>query len=157
MAKPKKKLPPNTIATNRRARFDYLIEDTIEAGIQLQGWEVKAIRAGQVTISESFVLIRSNEVWMMNSQINPLTQASSHKVNEAHRQRKLLLHRKQIDKLAGLPSPYVMFPLDMYWKGPFVKVKFGFGKPKKLHDKRDTVKDREWKIQKARLMKSNNR
>lgn len=155
MAKPKKKTPPNTIAQNRKARFDYAIEETLEAGIVLQGWEVKSLRAGKAQISEAFVQLRNNEAWLFNCNITPLLTASTHIKPEPTRSRKLLLHRDQIDRLVGAVERkgYTIVPLDLHWKGGNAKLTIGYAKGKKLHDKRADAKDRDWQRQKARILK----
>ncbi|MEM7610150.1 MAG: SsrA-binding protein SmpB [Pseudomonadota bacterium] len=151
----KKKMPPNTIAVNRKARFDYSIEDTLEAGIVLEGWEVKSLRAGKGQIAESFVQLHNDEAWLFNAHISPLLSASSHVKPDPTRKRKLLLHRDQIDRLIGAVDRkgYTIVPLDLHWKAGKAKVTIGYAKGKKLHDKRATQKDRDWERQKGRILK----
>ncbi len=151
----KKKTPSNTIAVNRKARFDYAIEETIEAGIVLHGWEVKSLRAGKGQISEAFVQLRNNEAWLFNANITPLLTASTHVKPEPSRSRKLLLHRNELDRLVGAVDRkgYTIVPLDMHWKQGKAKITIGYAKGKKLHDKRRDEKDRDWQRQKGRILK----
>lgn len=156
MAKPKKsKTSPNTIALNRKARHDFFIEDTIEAGIVLHGWEVKSLRAGKGQISEAYVQLRNNEAWLFNANITPLLTASTHVKPEPSRSRKLLLHRTEIDRLVGAVDRkgYTIVPLDMHWKAGKAKLTIGYAKGKKQHDKRADAKDRDWQRQKGRILK----
>ncbi len=154
MAK-QKKAAPNTIAQNKKGRFDYQIDDTFEAGIVLEGWEVKSIRAGRVQIKESYAMLINDEAWLLGSHITPLTSASTHIHPDPGRARKLLLHREEIDRLIGAVERkgYTLVPLSMYWKKGRVKVLLGLGKGKKKHDKRATEKARDWSREKARLLK----
>lgn len=156
MAKPKKsKTPGNQIAVNRKARHDYFIEDTLEAGIMLHGWEVKSLRAGKGQISEAYVQLRNNEAWLFNANITPLLTASTHVNPEPSRSRKLLLHRTEIDRLIGAVDRkgYTIVPLDLHWKAGKAKLTIGYAKGKKLHDKRADSKDRDWQRQKGRILK----
>lgn len=154
MAKQKKK-SPGSIAANKRARFEYLIEQTLEVGVVLEGWEVKSIRDGRVQITESFVQIDHNEAYLYGASITPLLSASTHINPIANRPRKLLLHRYELDRLIGAVDRkgYTIVATNMYWKGGKVKVEVGLGKGKKAHDKRATSKDRDWARQKERLLK----
>lgn len=154
MAKQKKK-SPDSIATNRRARFEYHIEQTMEAGLVLEGWEVKSIRDGKVQITESFVQIDKNEAYLYGASITPLLSASTHISPIANRPRKLLLHRYELDRMIGAVERkgYALVPTSMYWKGGKIKIEIGLGKGKKAHDKRATSKDRDWARQKERLLK----
>lgn len=154
MAKQKKK-SPGSIATNRRARFEYHIEQTMEAGLVLEGWEVKSIRDGKVQITESFVQIDKNEAYLYGASITPLLSASTHISPIANRPRKLLLHRYELDRMIGAVERkgYALVPTSMYWKGGKIKIEIGLGKGKKAHDKRATSKDRDWARQKERLLK----
>ena len=154
--KQKKKSSPNTIAQNKKARFDYSIEQTYEAGLSLQGWEIKSIRDGKVNIKESYILLKNHEAFLFGAQIQPLITASTHSLHDPLRLRKLLLHRKEIDRLTSKVDKdgLTVVPLDMHWsKGGKVKLTIGLAKGKKLHDKRATEKDREWNRDKARVMK----
>lgn len=156
MAKTNKKKPSsNTIAQNRKARHDYSIEDNFEAGIALQGWEVKSLREGRVQLNESYVLIKGNELMWLGGLITPLISASTHVKNDPTRTRKLLMHRKEIDRLIGQVERkgYTLVPLSLYWKHGRVKLGIGLAKGKKEHDKRASNKDRDWKRDQARIMK----
>ena len=145
-----------TIALNKKARHDYLIEDKIEAGIALQGWEVKSLRAGHIQLKESYVLIEKGEAWLFGAHISPLTTASTHVNPVPTRSRKLLLHRTELNRLIGAVERkgYTLVPLAMYWKHGLVKVEIGLGKGKKAHDKRAASKERDWQRDKQRLLKS---
>ncbi|WP_336936381.1 SsrA-binding protein SmpB [Acinetobacter beijerinckii] len=149
-----KKNNGGTIAQNRRARHDYFIEEKIEAGMSLQGWEVKSLRAGRMTLTESYVIFKNGEAFLLGSQIQPLLSASSHVVPEATRTRKLLLSRREIDRLMGAVNQkgYSCVPLACYWKGPLVKLEIAMVKGKQLHDKRATEKDRDWQRDKSRML-----
>jgi SsrA-binding protein len=154
MAKAKKKSPAN-IAQNKRARYDFQIEETFEAGISLQGWEVKSLREGHVQLKESYALLKDNEAFLLGCHITPLLSASTHINPDATRTRKLLLHRNELDKLIGAVERkgYTLVPIALYWKQGRAKLKLGLGKGKKMHDKRATEKSRDWQRQKERLMK----
>ncbi len=149
------KLPIKIISDNRQARFLYEILDTYEAGIQLSGTEVKSIRAGKVNLRDGYCLIRNGEAWLMNVHIAPHKMASQYFNHEPKRDRKLLLHKKEINKLIGLleQKGLTLVPLKMYLKGDWIKVNLGLGKGKKLHDKRETVKRRDDQREMARAMK----
>ncbi len=153
--KNKSKAENPTIAVNRKARFEYHIEETFEAGMVLQGWELKSIRAGMASIIDSYVIIKRGEAWLMGAQITPLISASTHVVASPKRTRKLLLHAKQISKLSGQVDRvgYTLMPLKLYWVNNRVKLEFGLAKGKKEFDKRETIKNREWDRQKQRLNK----
>lgn len=157
MAKKPNKPGSNSIVKNRRANFEYFIEETFEAGLSLQGWEVKSLRKGKTNISESYVIFRHGEAYLFKASIQPLDQASSHVINDPSRTRKLLMHRREIDYLFGKVNRagYTVVCQELYWKGPFVKARIGLARGKNLHDKRKTVQDRDWEIQKARIMKGN--
>jgi len=157
MAKSKEKSPGNTIALNKKARHDYFIEDRFEAGMALQGWEVKSLRAGKVQIRESYILLKGGEAFLFGALITPLPTASTHIKTDPQRTRKLLLHKNEIDKLIGAAERkgYAVIPTAMYWKQGRVKVEIGLAKGKKTHDKRQVEKDRDWQLQKQRLMKNN--
>ncbi|MBI6529786.1 SsrA-binding protein SmpB [Proteus vulgaris] len=148
-----------TIALNKRARHEYFIEDEIEAGLSLQGWEVKSLRAGKANISDSYVIMRDGEAYLFGATITPLNVASSHVVCDPTRTRKLLLKQRELDSLYGQINRdgYTVVALSLYWKNAWCKIKIGVAKGKKDHDKRDTIKDREWKLDKARIMKNANR
>ena len=140
---------------NKKARHDYILQDKIEAGIELQGWEVKSIRSGKVNLSDSYVTLHKGEAFLVGSTIQPLNQASSHVVCEPLRQRKLLLNKRELDKLIGSVERqgYSILATAMYWKKNWVKVEIYLGKGKHEHDKRDAVKDRDWARDKERMMK----
>jgi len=158
MAKKKNKAANTsaTIALNKKARHDYFITDRFEAGIALQGWEVKSLRAGRVQLSDSYVLIKDNEAWLLGALITPLPTASTHIHPDPTRTRKLLLHRTELDKLIGAVERkgYTLAPLAMYWKRSRAKLEIGLAKGKQAHDKRATQKERDWQRQKQRLLKS---
>tara|TARA_B100002051_G_C16660831_1_gene599029 strand:- start:599 stop:1075 length:477 start_codon:yes stop_codon:yes gene_type:complete len=153
----KKPSSDRIIAQNRKARHDYTIETHLEAGLVLEGWEVKSLRAGRGQIQDSYVTLRNDEAWLLNAHISPLQSASTHIEPDATRTRKLLLHRKEINKLrkAREAQGYTIVTLDLHWTKNRVKVKIGLAKGKKLHDKRQSDKNRDWQRQKQRLMKNN--
>lgn len=157
MAKKPKK-PSNTIAQNKKARFDYHIEDSIEAGLALQGWEVKSCREGKVQLTDSYVIFKNGEAWLLGAQIQPLPTTSTHFVADPTRTRKLLLNRKEIARLqiAVEQKGYAVVATDLYWKSHLVKCKVGLAKGKKAHDKRATEKERDWNREKRRIMKAQN-
>ncbi|HID9665119.1 TPA: SsrA-binding protein SmpB [Proteus mirabilis] len=148
-----------TIALNKRARHEYFIEDEIEAGLSLQGWEVKSLRAGKANISDSYVIMRDGEAYLFGATITPLNVASTHVVCDPTRTRNLLLKQRELANLYGQINRdgYTVVALSLYWKNAWCKIKIGVAKGKKDHDKRDTIKDREWKLDKARIMKNANR
>ena len=147
------------IAQNKKARHDYAIESTYEAGIVLDGWEVKSVRDGRVQMTDTYVMVKNNEIFWVGGQITPLLSASTHVNPEPHRSRKLLLHRREIDKLVGAVERkgYTIVPLKMYWSKDFAKMSIGLAKGKQEHDKRADDKDRDWGREKARIMKSASR
>ena len=153
--KKSKSASSNTIALNKKARHEYSLTDKLEAGMALQGWEVKSIRAGNVNLSESYVILNKGEAYLIGCTITPLNQASSHVVCEPTRQRKLLLKQRELDKLIGSVERqgYSILPTAMYWSKNWVKVEIYLGKGKHEHDKRDSVKDRDWARDKERMMK----
>ncbi|USD65825.1 SsrA-binding protein SmpB [Vibrio sp. SCSIO 43136] len=159
MAKKKSnsKAGSNTIAQNKKARHEYFIDDEIEAGLELQGWEVKALRQGKANIAESYVYIRDGEAFISGMSIIPLQQACSHVVANPTRVRKLLMSRKQIDNLFGRVNRegMTLVATTMYWSRSWAKIKVGVAKGKKLHDKRTDMKEKDWARDKARVMKSN--
>ena len=146
---------PRDIAQNRRARHEYFIEETYEAGLVLQGWEVKSLRDGRVQITEAYVRIIKQEAWLVGAHFTPLLSASTHIHPDATRTRKLLLHREQLAKLIGKVerSGYTLIPLDMHWTRGNAKLNVGLAKGKKQHDKRADQKDKDWARQKQRLMR----
>ena len=145
-----------SIIVNKKAFHDYFIEEKLEAGIALEGWEVKAIRAGRANIKESYVVLRSGEVFLFGMHITPLPQASTHIKPDPIRTRKLLLHANQISKLIGKVerAGYTLIPLDLHFQRGRIKLEIGLAKGKKQHDKREAEKDRDWDREKARLMRS---
>lgn len=148
-----------TIAMNKRARHEYSIEEEFEAGLSLQGWEVKSLRAGKANIGDSYVLLRDGEAYLFGANFTPLNVASSHVVCDPTRSRKLLLNQRELDTLYGRVNRegYTVIALSLYWKSAWCKVKIGVAKGKKAHDKRSDIKDREWQLDKARIMKHSNR
>jgi len=154
MATAVKKLA-NTIAINKRARHEYHIEERMEAGIALEGWEVKSLREKRVQFSDSYVLLKDGEAYLFGTLINPLPTASTHVAPDPTRTRKLLLHRREINRLIGLVDRkgYTVIPTAMYWSRGKVKVEIGTAKGKRMHDKRRDEKERDWRRQKARIMK----
>lgn len=151
-----KKSGPTTIALNKRARFDYFIEDRFEAGIALEGWEVKSLRAGKCQIAESYVIIKDREAFLLGATIAPLTSASTHVHPDPTRTRKLLLHREELARLIGAVERkgYTLVPTAMYWSKGRAKLEVGLAKGKQLHDKRATQKERDWQRQKGRLTRT---
>jgi len=146
----------STIALNKKARHDYFIEDRIEAGLALQGWEVKSLREGRVQLSESYILLRDNQAWLFGMHISPLLSASTHVTPDATRTRKLLLHRREIDKLTGAVERkgYTLVPLALYWKRGRAKLEIALARGKQSHDKRAADKERDWNREKQRLLRS---
>lgn len=146
----------STIALNKKARHEYFIEDRYEAGISLEGWEVKSLRSGKLNITEAYVTIKGNEAFLFGATISPLPTASTHVHPDPMRTRKLLLHREELNRLIGLTERkgYTLVPLAMYWKRGRAKVEIGLAKGKKLHDKRADAKERDWQREKQRIFKS---
>lgn len=155
MADSKSSEAPRQIAVNRRARFDYFIEDTFEAGLALEGWEVKSLRVGKAQITEAYVIIKNNEAWLLGAHINPLLQASTHVHPDSTRTRKLLLQRREINVLIGKVerAGYTVVPLDLHWTRGRAKLSIGLAKGKKQHDKRATEKQRDWQREKGRVLR----
>lgn len=146
----------NNIAINKRARHDYHIEESLETGLALQGWEVKSLRAGRANISEAYVVLRNSEAWLLGAHISPLSSASTHINPDPSRTRKLLLQRLELNRLIGAVERrgYTLVPLNLYWKTGRAKLKIGLAKGKQKHDKRATERERDWQRQKQRLLKS---
>ncbi|MCK5664078.1 MAG: SsrA-binding protein SmpB [Thiotrichaceae bacterium] len=144
-----------TIARNKVARHDYFIEDTFEAGLVLEGWEVKSLRDGRAQLKEAYVFVKNGEVWISGAQITPLLSASTHVNPIATRIRKLLLHDYEIVKLRAAVERkgYTIMPLALYWKGNKVKLEIGVGKGKQAHDKRASSKEKDWNRDKQRILK----
>lgn len=153
----KNKAASNTISLNKRARHEYHIEEKMEAGMALQGWEVKALRAGKVNLSEAYVLMKDQEAFLFGCTVTPLQVASTHKATDPLRTRKLLLKRREIDRLQGMiqRQGYTLVPTAMYWKKSYVKLEIGLAKGKTNYDKRADLKDQQWQREKARLLKNN--
>jgi len=156
MASKKSKSKDNTIAVNRQARHEYFIEDELETGMALEGWEVKSLRNGSLQLKESYVMVKNGEIWLIGAHISPLASASTHIKPDPTRTRKLLAHRGEIDRLVGLVDRkgYTLVALSAYWIRGRAKLKLGIARGKKAHDKRATVKDRDWKRDQARILKS---
>ncbi|MEE9331721.1 MAG: SsrA-binding protein SmpB [Methylophilaceae bacterium] len=148
-----------SIAQNKKAFFDYFIEDKYEAGIVLEGWEVKAIRDNRINIKEAYVIIQRGEIYLLGCHITPLGAASTHVRPDATRTRKLLLHNEEIAKLIGKVerAGYTLVPLDMHFTKGRIKVQIGLAKGKKQHDKRSTEKERDWDREKGRIMREHNK
>ena len=148
-----------TIALNKRARHDYNLEERFEAGLALQGWELKSIRAGRANIIEAYAVVRGGEMFLFGAQMTPLLSASTHVVADERRTRKLLLHRNEIDNLIGRVQRdgYTVVPTALYWKGNKVKIELALAKGKQDHDKRAASKDRDWKLEKQRVMRRGNK
>lgn len=140
---------------NKKARFDYTIEDKYEAGLVLQGWEVKSIREGRAQITEAHIFVREGELFLLNAQVVPLSTASTHEKPQPTRTRKLLMHKKEIMRIIGLieRSGYTLVPLDMHFKGGKVKLTIGLAKGKRKFEKRAEESKRDWKREQQRLMK----
>lgn len=148
-----------SIVENRKARHEYFIEERYEAGLVLQGWEVKAIRSGHVQLAESYIVIRDGEIWVIGMHISPLPNASTHIVPDSTRTRKLLLKAEEINKLIGRVEQrgYTLVPLNLHFSRGRIKMDIGLGKGKKQHDKRDTARDRDWKREQERWLKHDTR
>ena len=156
--KPKKKdkAKSSTIALNKKARHNYTLEDRFEAGLALEGWEVKSLRAGKVQMVESYVLLKDNEAWLFGCLITPLLSASTHIHPDPRRTRKLLLHRDEIDRLVGAVERkgYSLIPTALYWKKGRAKLEIALAKGKKEHDRRADIKERDWQRDKRRILKN---
>lgn len=144
-----------TIALNRKAQHEYFIEDRFEAGIALEGWEVKSLRAGRVQLDQGYILLKNAEAWLFGASITPLQTVSTHITPDPQRTRKLLLHKHELNKLIGQVERrgYTVMPLALYWKSNRVKLEIGLAKGKKQHDKRASEKERDWQREKQRLFK----
>lgn len=159
MSRKKSKAPDNTIVQNKRARFDYQLLESFEAGIALTGWEIKALRAGKAQLTDSYVLIKNGEAFLLGAQITPLETASTHFVTDPIRTRKLLLHKKELARILAATSAkgQTCVCTRLYWKGHLVKAAIALAQGKQSHDKRDTERDRDWNRQKQRIMRTANR
>ena len=150
-----KSIPSRDIARNKKAFHDYFIETKFEAGLVLEGWEVKSIRAGRTQLKESYVLLKDGEAWLLGAHISPLISASSHIDPDPIRTRKLLLNRREISKLqkAKDRQGYAIVPLDLHWSRDYIKATIAIAKGKKLHDKRHSAKEKDWQRQQERNFK----
>jgi SsrA-binding protein len=159
MASPKPSTTKPVIAENKKAAFNYFVEERFEAGMVLEGWEVKALRAGKAQLTDGYVVIRDGELYVIGCQINPLGTASTHVRPDAVRTKKLLLHGEQIRRLIGKieQKGYTLVPLNLHWKNGRVKCEIALAKGKATHDKRDTIKEREGKREVERAMKQRHR
>jgi SsrA-binding protein len=148
-----------SIVENRKAYHDYFIEERFEAGIALEGWEVKAIRGGRANLKEAYVVVKSGELMLIGAHISPLTTASTHVHPDPTRTRRLLLHREEINRLIGKVerAGYTLTPLDLHYSKGRVKLAIGLAKGKKQHDKRAAIKEREWNREQQRLLRTNSR
>jgi SsrA-binding protein len=144
-----------TIILNKKARFDYFIEEEFEAGLVLHGWEVKSLRAGRVNLSDSHVIIKHAEAYLLGAQIQPLATTSAHTSADPTRTRKLLLNKKELSRLIGSVERqgFTLIPVALYWKRNKIKMRLALARGKKTHDKRDTIKNRDWQRDKLRIMK----
>lgn len=149
----------NTIALNKKARHDYFIEQSFEAGLSLLGWEVKSLREKKVQIGESYVILKNNELYLFGAHISPLSSVSTHIDPDPTRTRKLLMHRLEIDRLREkiTQKGFTVVPLKLYWTRGKVKIEIGLAKGKKAHDKRQAIKEKDWKRDKQRVQKEINR
>jgi SsrA-binding protein len=155
----KKPESPSRIADNKKAAYNYFFEERFEAGVVLQGWEVKAVREGKVQLTDGYVVIKDGELFVIGCQINPLNTASTHVNPDALRTKKLLMHKDEIKRLMGKVERkgYTLVPLNLHWKSGRVKCEIALAKGKAEHDKRDVIKDREGKREVERAMKTRNR
>ena len=157
MGKAKKKKPSesNTIALNKKSRHDFILGERYEAGLVLEGWEVKSLRAGRIQLRDSYVIVKDNEAWLLGALITPLPTASTHIQPDPQRTRKLLLHREELNKLIGAVERkgFALIPTAMYWKRGRAKLEIALAKGKQAHDKRASEKDRDWSREKQRLLK----
>ena len=146
-----------TIIENKKAKFDFFIEEKIEAGISLEGWEVKSLRSNRGNIKESYALVKNNEIFIIGSHISPMPNVSANENTDPTRTRKLLLKAKEISKISGLVAQkgYTLIPLSFYWKNGNVKVMIGLAKGRKKQDKRALLKEKDWKMTQKRLIKKN--
>lgn len=155
MADKKAKAPSSTITLNKKAKHDYFIEDRFEAGLVLEGWEVKSLRAGRVQLRDAYILLKNGEAWLLGALITPLPTASTHIQPDAQRTRKLLLHADELSKLIGAVERkgFTLVATALYWKKGRAKVEIGLAKGKKAHDKRATEKERDWQREQHRVLK----
>jgi SsrA-binding protein len=148
-----------SIVENRKAFFDYFIEERFEAGLVLEGWEVKAIRGGRAQLKEAYVVVKNGELLLIGAHISPLSTASTHVQADPTRTRKLLMHREEINRLIGKVerAGYTLTPLNLHYKSGRIKLEIGLAKGKKQHDKRATIREREWNREKARTLRQGSR
>jgi len=158
MSKKKPKVHSNTIATNKKARFDYYLHDRFEAGLVLEGWEVKSLRAGKCQLMDTYILLQGGEAFLLGCNMTPMAAASSHVTADPQRTRKLLLHKREIARLIGAVQQkgQTCIPVSLYWKDNKVKCEIALATGKKDHDKRATLKERDWGRDKSRIMKIGN-
>jgi SsrA-binding protein len=154
MSEKKQSVGGKTIVLNKKVRRNYFIDERFEAGISLQGWEVKSLRAGKVEIIDSYILLKDNEAYLFGALITPLPTSSSF-ISESQRNRKLLLHRIELNKIISAVERkgLTLVPTALYWKNGHIKLEIGIARGKKMHDKRETEKKRDWQRQKARLVR----
>ena len=154
MSEKKQSAGGKTIVLNKKVRRDYFVDERFEAGISLQGWEVKSLRAGKVEIIDSYILLKDGEAYLFGALITPLSSSSTY-ISEKQRNRKLLLHRVELNKIIGAVERkgFALVPTALYWKNGHVKLEIGVARGKKMHDKRETEKKRDWQRQKARLVR----
>ena len=154
-AKTKKQSESSTIALNKKSRHDFILGERYEAGLALEGWEVKSLRAGRVQLRDSYVIIKDGEAWLLGALITPLPTASTHIQPDPQRTRKLLLHREELNKLIGAVERkgYALIPTAMYWKRGRAKLEIALAKGKQAHDKRASERERDWSREKQRLLK----
>ncbi|MBU2884478.1 SsrA-binding protein SmpB [Gilvimarinus agarilyticus] len=157
--KQKSKSSSNTIALNKKSRHDYQLQDKLETGIALLGWEVKSAREGKVQLTDTYVIFQNGEAWLVGAQFTPLKTVSTHFVPENNRSRKLLMHSRELEKYqrAAEQKGFTVVATAMYWKQHLIKVEVALGKGKQLHDKRETEKERDWSREKQRLFQHNQR
>ena len=153
--KTKKHFESNSIALNKKSRHDFILGERYEAGLALEGWEVKSLRAGRIQLRDSYVIIKDGEAWLLGALITPLPTASTHIQPDPQRTRKLLMHREELNKLIGAVERkgYTVVPTAMYWKRGRAKLEIALAKGKQAHDKRATERERDWSREKQRLMK----
>ncbi|OGV29493.1 MAG: SsrA-binding protein [Legionellales bacterium RIFCSPHIGHO2_12_FULL_35_11] len=144
-----------TIIVNKKARFEYFIEEEFEAGLVLEGWEIKSLRAARVNLTDSHVIIKRSEAYLLGAQIQPLATTATHTNADPIRTRKLLLNRKELNKLIGSVERqgFTLIPISLYWKRNKIKMRLALARGKKEHDKRDTIKERDWQRDRSRIMK----
>jgi SsrA-binding protein len=159
MAKKSQKNNGTTIALNKKAKFDYELSDRFEAGIVLLGWEVKSLRASKIQLTDCYVIFKDGEAWLFGAQISPLQTVSTHYVADPTRTRKLLLNRRELNRLqeAAEQKGYTVVATAIYWKEHLVKCEIALAKGKQEHDKRETEKERDWQRQKQRVFQAGNR